>query len=332
MAIQDIATPQPSPTPPRRRSESLNPATGEVWRAYEPASPDEVRRAVARAREAQREWAARPVRERARVLERFRRALYRRRLEVADLISRENGKPAAEALGTEVSVVLDYARFYARKAPGALRGSWFTPASLAMWRKRVRIGYEPYGVVAVVSPWNYPFMLAGGVMLPALVAGNAVVLKPSEFTPTTGMLLGDLAAEAGVPAGVMTVIPGDGATGASLVGADVNKVFFIGSVATGKRVAAACAERLIPCSLELGGSDPAIVLDDADVRHAAAGIAWGRFSNAGQTCVAPKRVFVVDAVYDAFAAELRRVVEGLRVAPAGGAACDVGPLIRPSQA
>ena len=333
MAIQDIASHSPPPaSPPRRRSESLNPATGEVWRSYEPATPDDVCRAVARAREAQRAWAARPVRERARALERFRRALYRRRLEVADVISRENGKPAGEALGTEVSVVLDYARFYARQAPRALgAGSWFTPGSLSMLRKRVRIGHEPYGVVAVVSPWNYPFMLAGGVVLPALVAGNAVLLKPSEFTPTSGVLLHELVEEAGVPPGVMQTLPGDGATGAALVGAEVDKVFFTGSVATGRRVAVACAERLIPCSLELGGSDPAIVLEDADVPHAAAGIAWGRFSNAGQTCVAPKRVFVVDAVYDAFTAELRRVVEGLRVAPAG-AAGDVGPLIRPSQA
>jgi succinate-semialdehyde dehydrogenase/glutarate-semialdehyde dehydrogenase len=320
------------PASARRSVESRDPATGEVWRTYAAALPDEIASAVAAARNAQREWGARPVRERARMLERFRRVLFDRRREVADLLMRENGKPAGEAMAAEVATILDFASYYAREAPRVLGGSgWRASHGLAMWRKRVRITYEPYGVVAVIAPWNYPFLLAAGVTLPALVAGNSVILKPSELTPSSGMLLGELLRAAGVPPGVITVLPGDGATGAALIAAGVDKVSFTGSVATGRRVAVACAEQLLPCSLELGGSDPAIVLEDADVEHAARGVAWGRFTNAGQTCVAPKRVFVVASRYDAFVDALRRTVAALHIGPGAAGDSDVGPLIRPSQ-
>jgi succinate-semialdehyde dehydrogenase/glutarate-semialdehyde dehydrogenase len=183
-------------------------------------------------------------------------------------------------------------------------------------------------VIGVISPWNYPLMLSAAILLPALVTGNAVLLKPSEFTPTSGALLGELFDEAGVPAGILTVIQGDGSTGAALCDAPLDKIFFTGSVGTGRKVAVMCAERLIPCALELGGSDAAIVLADADVRHAASGIAWGRFSNAGQTCVAPKRVFVEAGAYDGFVAALSDAVRALRVGAGAGADHDVGPMIR----
>ena len=319
------------PTPPPRPVESRDPATGEVWRRFAPATDGEVRAAVAAARAAQPAWAAQSVRRRAAVLERFRRALYARRAEVARLITRENGKPLASALAGEVLVVLELARYYAREGPRRLAPArWFTPRGLATLRKRVRIDHEPHGVIGIVSPWNYPLTLAAGGLLPALVAGNAVVLKPSEYTPSVGAVLGELLAEAGLPADVLRVVQGAGETGAALVGEGVDKVLFTGSVATGRRVAAACAERLVPCALELGGSDPAIVLADADVRLAAAGIVWGRFSNAGQTCVAPKRVYAVGAVYEPLLAELAAAVARLRVGD-GASGADVGPVIRPAQ-
>jgi succinate-semialdehyde dehydrogenase/glutarate-semialdehyde dehydrogenase len=309
---------------------SRDPATGEVWGRYPAATDADVAAAVATARRAQPAWAALGVAARARHLVRFRDVLVARRAEVADCIRRENGRPALEALATEVLVALDYARFYAQVAPRELAGRWRTPASVAFWRKRVRVSHEPYGVVGVISPWNYPFMLAAGVVLPALVAGNTVVLKPSELTPATGLLLGALLREAGVPADVLQVLPGAGATGAALARAAVDKVAFTGSVATGRKVAMACAERLVPCSLELGGSDPALVLDDADVDIAARGIAWARFSNAGQTCAAPKRVYVTARAHDRFLAALVREVDRLRVGP-GESHADVGPLVHPSQ-
>ena len=314
---------------------SRDPHTGEVWRTYPAATAEDVRRAVERARAAQPAWGARPVRERAEILERFRRVLYERRHEVAEAIARETGKPHVEAMASEVVTILDAARYYRREAPRVLAPRWQRSGSLALWRKRIRVTQEPYGVVGMIAPWNYPFLLASGVVLPAVASGNAVVLKPSELTTTSGLLLGELLRAAGVPADVIAVVPGAGATGAALVEAGVDKMFFVGSVATGRKVATGCAERLIPISLELGGSDPAIVLEDADIDTTAQGLAWGRFTNAGQTCVAPKRVFVVDAVYDRLTAALRERVEGLTVgARAAPASCDVevGAVVQPSAA
>jgi succinate-semialdehyde dehydrogenase/glutarate-semialdehyde dehydrogenase len=313
-----------------REPESRDPVTGEIWRFHAAASAEEVRRAVESARAAQPAWAARPVAERARAVELVRRALYRRRAEAASIIQRENGKPAAEAMASEVLVTLDLARFYASEAERIIGERWLTPTNVALWRKRVRIVHEPYGVVGIISPWNYPLMLPAGTVLAALVAGNAVVVKPSEYTPATALLIAELCRDAGIPDPLVQVLPGGGETGAALVTAGVDKLFFTGSGATGKRVALACAERMIPFVLELGGSDPAIVLEDADVDVAASGVLWGRFSNAGQTCVAPKRALVVDAVHDRFLSRLAASVAALRVG--GPPSYDVGPLIRPWQA
>jgi succinate-semialdehyde dehydrogenase/glutarate-semialdehyde dehydrogenase len=317
-------------SPPPRAPESRDPATGELWRRFEPTDAAGVHAAVARAREAQREWAARPVHERARVLERFRRALYARREEVATTIHRETGKPLVEALAAEVAIVLDFARFYARVAPRELADRRLRITAPAFWRKRVTLVHEPLGVVGVISPWNYPFMLAAGHVLPALVAGNAAVLKPSQQTTGSGLALVELLHEAGVPTAVVQLVPGTGGTGAALTSSTCDKIFFTGSEAVGRTVARGCAERLVPCVLELGGSDPAIVLEDADVAVAAAGITWGRFFNAGQSCVAPKRVFVVDAVYDRFLQALATELRHLRTGPTGSGA-EVGPLISASQ-
>ncbi|MDQ6827487.1 MAG: aldehyde dehydrogenase family protein, partial [Gemmatimonadota bacterium] len=314
-----------------RRVESRDPATGLVWRDYEAASATDVTRTVAAARRAQLAWGATPVRERARVLEHFRRALFARRREVAELICRENGKPPSEAMGTEVMLVLDFARFYRDRAPRLLRDRSLTPFNAAFWRKRVHITHEPFGVVGIISPWNYPFMLASAQVLAALVSGNAVVLKPSEFTPATGLMIGDLMRDAGLPDGVLHIVTGNGSAGAALVSSEIDKLFFTGSNATGLKVSRACAERMIPCVLELGGSDPAIVLEDADIAHAVSGIAWGRFSNAGQTCVAPKRVFVVGEAHDAFVAKLAEVVKALKMGAGSAPGTDVGPMIRPQQ-
>ena len=315
--------------PKRRAVESRNPATGEVWRTFAAAAEGEVAAAVARARAAAPAWAATPVAERLHALRCFHELLFNRRHDVAGVINRETDKPLAEALAAEVAVVLDQAVFLKRAVPGLLRAPWYSSGSLALVRKRLRVVHEPYGVVGVIAPWNFPLMLACARILPALVTGNAVVFKPSELTPSTGEITRDLLVEAGFPANVVVLVQGDGITGAALANATVDKMFFTGSAAAGRSVALACAARLIPCGLELGGSDAAIVLADADVAHAASGLAWGRFSNAGQTCVAPKRVFVEDAAYDAFVAAISAVVAKIRTGAGANPATDVGAMIRP---
>lgn len=316
-------------TPPRRAVESRDPATGEVWRTYDPADAGTVAAAVALARRAQPEWAARSPSERARIVTRFHRALYRRRREVAELITRESGKPIVDALASDVTVALDFAAWTARVLPGFFRASWRGAAGITMWRKRVRFERRPLGVIGVISPWNYPFFLPTACTLPVIGCGNAAILKPSEFTPGSGAILEELWREAGLPEGVLQVIQGDGVSGAALTRGGVDKMIFTGGSAAGRAVAVACAEQMIPCSLELGGSDAAVVLADADLRHAADGIVWTRFSNAGQTCVAPKRVFVEEPAYAAFVEAASRAVRALRVGPGAEPGSEVGPLIRP---
>lgn len=284
---------------------------------------------VAAARAAQSAWAATPLGTRLAVLARFHELVYRRRTEIAALIARETGKPRLEALSTEIGVVLDDARFLQRIIPKQLKSPWFTSASRALMRKRLRVVHEPYGVVGVITPWNYPFMLSCARLLPALATGNGVVFKPSELTPETGAMARTLLVEAGVPKDVIGLIQGDGTVGAALAASPVDKVFFTGSVGAGRSVARACADRLVPCSLELGGSDPAIVLADADIATAASGLVWGRFANAGQTCLAPKRIFVESAAYDDFVGAVAQVTATLRVGSAAGDSMDVGPMIAP---
>jgi acyl-CoA reductase-like NAD-dependent aldehyde dehydrogenase len=310
---------------------SIDPATGEEWHRWPLSGAEDVAAAVRRAREAQPAWGAATLGARRRVLARFRRLLFERRAEMASLIEREAGKPAVEAMTADVLTTLDAARYCERHARKVLGARTIIPANIALWRKRVTITHEPHGVVGIISPWNYPLLLPASTALAALVAGNAVVLKPSELTPATAVRLGELLHESGVPDGVFQVMTGDGTTGAALASAEIDKLFFTGSAATGRKVAAACAARLIPCALELGGSDPAIVLDDADLDVAASGILWGRFTNAGQTCVAPKRAIVLDAVHDVFVERISAAAARLLVGP-GTTRSDVGPMIRPSQA
>jgi acyl-CoA reductase-like NAD-dependent aldehyde dehydrogenase len=309
---------------------SIDPATGETWRVWKATPPDDVEFAVQRARAAQPAWAEQSLGERCKVLKRFRRRLFERRAEMAALIQREAGKPAVEALTADVITTLDVARFCVRRAPHVLRARTMVPSNVAVWRKRVTIEQEPYGVIGIISPWNYPLLLPASSTLAALIAGNAVVLKPSELTPATAVRFGELLRESGVPDGIIQVLPGDGTTGAALANASIDKLFFTGSVATGRKVAVACAARLVPFALELGGSDPAIVLEDADLDTAASGILWGRFTNAGQTCVAPKRAIVVDAVHDAFVDRVTSAAARL-VVGSGASGSDMGPMIRPSQ-
>ncbi|MHB1299065.1 MAG: aldehyde dehydrogenase family protein, partial [Gemmatimonadaceae bacterium] len=241
---------------------AVTPASQHLVAVPEPVANTAVTAALARAKVAQPGWANRSAADRAEVLRQFHRALYRRRHEVAEIVTRESGKPLTDALGVDVFVALDAAKWTAGAAPRFLRkgSGWRQVYGLMFWRKRVRFEKKPLGVIGVIAPWNYPFFLPAACVLPALACGNAVVLKPSEFTPESAGVLESLFREAGLPHGVLQVVQGDGAVGAALARAGVDKVIFTGSAATGRKVAMSCAEQLIPCSLELGGSDAAIVL------------------------------------------------------------------------
>jgi acyl-CoA reductase-like NAD-dependent aldehyde dehydrogenase len=313
------------------RIASVNPATGEVLRELECAPEGEVRAAVARARVAQGEWADLGLRRRIAVGREFQRKLQQRKSEIAQAITREAGKPVAEALTTEVLVVLDAARFLIENGYRLLRDEPVPHGNLAAKLKTGRLLREPYGVLGIISPWNYPFSIPATEVLAALVAGNAVVLKPSEFTSLVALELQSLLRAAGVPRDVFQVIIGDGATGAALVHSPIDKLIFTGSVATGKRIAMAAAERLLPVVLELGGKDPMLALDDADVDVASSAAVWGAFVNAGQTCLSVERCYVHRSLYELFLKACVEKTKKLRVGNGLDPETDVGPMIHEHQ-
>ena len=314
-----------------RKVASLNPATGEILRELECAVEGEVQAAVARARAAQVAWAEVGVRRRIAVLREFRRRLHEKKSEIAQAITLEAGKPVAEALTTEVLVALDAARFLIDNAHRLLRDEALPHGNLATKLKSGRLLREPYGVVGIISPWNYPFSIPATEALAALVAGNAVVLKPSEFTSLVALELRSLLQAAGVPQDIFQVVVGDGATGAALIHSQIDKLIFTGSVATGKRIAAAASEQLLPVVLELGGKDPMLVLNDADVDVASSAAVWGAFVNAGQACLSVERCYVQRSLYESFLKACAEKTKKLRVGRGLDRATDVGPMIHERQ-
>jgi len=310
---------------------SVNPATGELLREFECANENDVLFVVNRVRAAQESWAKIGVRSRIAVLREFQHKLHERKSEVAEAITREAGKPVAESLTTEVLVVLDAARFLMENAYRLLRDEPLPHGSIATKLKSGKLVREPYGVIGIISPWNYPFSIPATESLAALVAGNAVVLKPSEFTSLVALELESLLHAAGVPQDVFQVVVGDSATGAALIRSQVDKLVFTGSVATGKRIAASAAEHLLPVVLELGGKDPMLVLDDADVDVASSAAVWGAFLNAGQTCLSVERCYVHCSLYELFLQACAEKTKKLRVGHGFSPATDMGPLIHERQ-
>ena len=314
-----------------RRIASVNPSTGEVLRQLDCASESDVRDAVESARAAQVDWAAVGLHQRLKIIGRFQQLLLSKKSDLARLISIEAGKPISEALTTEILVVLDAVRFCIENAGAVLGERPLTHGSLTMKTKSGRLVHEPFGVVGIISPWNYPFSIPAGESLAALVTGNAVVLKPSEFTSLIALELASLLYDAGVPHDVFRVVPGDGATGAALLSSGIDKLIFTGSVETGKRIARAAADRLLPLVLELGGKDPMLVLDDADIDVTSSAAVWGAFLNAGQTCLSVERCYVHRSIYQVFLEACVAKTKQLRVGNGLDAKTDVGPMIHERQ-
>jgi acyl-CoA reductase-like NAD-dependent aldehyde dehydrogenase len=313
------------------RIASVNPATGEVLGELDSAGPTEVCAAVAHAHATQPEWNAWGIRNRVQVLRRFQQILLAHKTDIARRITQEAGKPLVEALLTEVLVVLDATRFLIENAYAILHEEKLPHGNLAMKTKSGRILHEPFGVVGIISPWNYPFCIPATEALAALVAGNAVVLKPSELTPLIALELQTLLREAGVPNDVFQVLPGEGETGAALAKSEIGKLIFTGSVGTGRRIAQIAAERLLPVVLELGGKDPMIVLEDADIDVASSGAVWGAFMNAGQTCLSVERCYVHQSLYSAFLDACSEKARKLRVGNGMDPATEIGPMIHERQ-
>ncbi len=291
----------------------------------------EVDAAVQAARAAFPGWRAAGEAERKRVLRRLHQALTEQRHAIAELISRENGKPLMEALSADVLIALDSLAYYARHGTAELAPERLKLKQWLLLGHRAQVVYEPAGVIGIIAPWNVPLAIPLTQIAAALILGNTVVLKPSEWTPLVGHVIARLCVAAGVPPGVVNVVMGDGTTGAALAAhPGTQRIVFTGSVATGRKVAIACAQRLCPCVLELGGVGAAIVRADADPRLAARGVVWSRFVNNGQVCVATQRVYVHQRIARPFIEAVVGETRKLRLGAQAGPMYDLGPLINQS--
>lgn len=308
-----------------------NPATGEIIRTVPIASADEVAAAVARARAAQPGWEALGFEGRARILRRAQKWVIDNSQRVIDTIVSETGKTHEDAQLAEIGYAAAAFGFWAKMAPEYLADEKVRTSSPFVKGRRLVIRYKPLGVVGVIGPWNFPLTNSFGDCIPALAAGNAVILKPSEVTPLTSLLMKEMLDECGMPENVYQVVTGYGETGATLID-HVDYVMFTGSTATGKKVLARAAETLTPVGLELGGKDPMIVLSDADLERAANLAAFYSMNNGGQVCISVERVYVEAPVYDEFVAKVTDKVRALRQGkPVGPGTVDVGAVIFPPQ-
>jgi len=308
---------------------SINPATGETLGYFEKTLSTAVPQIVAHARATQSVWARVPVRERCARLRDLRDRIMSSRDVLAEAVVAESGKPRVEALFADIFVAVDTAAYFAKNAGRLLEAERIPHHSLAARAKSGKLTYEPFGVVGIISSWNYPLAIPLSQIIPAVAAGNAVICKSSDFTPHCGALIEKLFVDAGFPKDLVTVVQGGGEVGQALIEADPDKVLFTGSVATGRRVAEACAKRLIPTVLELGGKDAMLVLADANLDVAASAAVWGSFTNCGQVCLSVERLFVDQSVNDEFAVRCVAKTKKLRLGPGNDPTTDVGPMIRP---
>lgn len=310
-----------------QKLESLNPATGDVVGVHVVDEPADVDAAVARAREAAAWWGELSFDERKQVLNQWKGVLARRMGQLADLVHQETGKPHADAQ-LEIGLAIDHLAWAAGHAEKTL-GPHKVSAGLLMANHAATVEYRPLGVIGVIGPWNYPVFTPMGSIVYALAAGNTVVFKPSEYTPGVGVWLAESLAEVVPDRPLLQTVVGYGETGAALCRADIDKLAFTGSTATGKKVMATCAENLTPVLIEAGGKDALLVDEDADLAAAADAAIWGAFSNAGQTCAGVERVYVHERVYDAFLDEVTKQAKDIHAGSHPGA--HFGPMTMPAQ-
>src|SRR5687767_2507136 len=291
---------------------TLNPATGQMLRQIEEDDADSITRKATAARDALPAWARVPLRERLGIIRTFGEQLAARRDDLAATLTSEMGKPIRQSRN-ELDAMQGRLGFFLEHTERALADEVVHQSADAPGLEE-RIRYEPLGVVANISAWNYPYFVGSNVFVPALLAGNTVLYKPSEFASLTGAEIARLLYEAGIPQDVFIPVVGGGKVGEALLAQPVDGVFFTGSVATGKRIAAALAGRFVKLQLELGGKDPIYVCEDVDVKAAAAGLADGAFYNTGQSCCSVERIYVNERIFDAFieafVAEVRRFKRG----------------------
>ncbi len=305
---------------------STNPADGsEVGRVAVDQAVD-VRAAVERSRDVFHKWKTTTFAERKELVMRARELILADIDGIAKLISAESGKPFGEAIAMEIAPVLDLMQWIARGAEKMLRPRRVGIGLYALMGRSSKVVYKPLGVVGIIPAWNYPFSIPLGEAVMALMAGNTVVIKPSELTPLVGLKIGEIFEKAGAPSGLVQVVTGAGETGAALVDAAPDKIMFTGSVATGKKIAEAAAKNLTSCVLELGGKDPMIVFEDANLELAAGAAVWGAFCNAGQSCSSVERLYVQESAADDLTRLIIEKTKRLKQGPGDREDVSIGPM------
>jgi acyl-CoA reductase-like NAD-dependent aldehyde dehydrogenase len=309
-----------------------DPATGELITTVPVVGADELSAMAARAREAQPQWQAIGFEGRGRIMRRAQRWMFDNVDRVLETVVSETGKTYEDAQLADFGYTVSALGFWAKQASKYLADervpSWNNPIAAG---KKLIIRYVPLGVVGVIGPWNYPIVNGFGDCIPALMAGNCAILKPSEVTPLSSLLMAEMMRECGLPEDVFQVATGDGSTGSALIG-EVDCVMFTGSTRTGQAIMKAAADALVPCYLELGGKDPMIVCADAHLERAANAAAYYSMNNAGQVCISVERCYVEAPIYDEFVSKVTETVRGLRQGrPTGVGTVDVGAVIFPPQ-
>jgi len=305
---------------------SYDPATGAEVGRVKQTSAKEVAEAVARSREVFHLWKKTSFADRKALVMKAREVILAEMDEIAHLISAESGKPFGEAISMEIAPVLDLMQYFARKAEKLLKPKSISIGLYALLGRSSKIVYHPLGVVGIIPAWNYPFSIPLGEAVMALMAGNTVVIKPSELTPLVGLKIGEIFARAGAPDGLVQVVTGDGRTGAALVEAAPDKIMFTGSVATGKKIAEAAAKNLTSVVLELGGKDPMIVFEDANLELAAGAAVWGAFCNSGQSCSSVERLYVHEKVADVLTRKIVERTKALKQGVGDGEDVSIGAM------
>jgi succinate-semialdehyde dehydrogenase/glutarate-semialdehyde dehydrogenase len=310
---------------------SYNPSTGEENGRVPLTCASEVVAALDKARAAQGDWARLSYSERARLIVRAREIVLDQVDDIAKLISRETGKPPAEATSMEIVPTLDLMNYFAKNTESILDRRKIDIGQYGLMGRSSYVVYKPLGVVGIISPWNFPWATPLDEVVMALMAGNAVVVKPSELTPLTALKIADVFKQAQLPEGLLAIVTGDGSTGAALVESGVNKIMFTGSVNTGKRVAEAASKHLVPVVLELGGKDPMIVCEDASLANAARAAIWGAFCNSGQACASIERCYVHESVANEFVDLVVKETRALKQDKASVDAIDIGAMTNERQ-
>ncbi len=305
---------------------SYDPATGEEFGRVENTSAEKIKIAVEKSRQAFQTWRETSFATRKNLVMKAREVILAELDEIALLIANESGKPIAEALSMEIAPVLDLMQYFAKNAEKMLKPRKINIGIYALLGRTSKIVYQPLGVVGIIPAWNYPFSIPLGEVVMSLMAGNTVVLKPSELTPLVGLKIGEIFKKAGLPENVVQIVTGDGKTGAALVEAAPDKIMFTGSVATGKKIAEAAAKNLTSVVLELGGKDAMIVFADANLELAADGAVWGAFCNSGQSCSSVERLYVEQSAAEELTRKIVEKTKKLKQGAGNDQSNDIGAM------